>query len=428
MPQTRTAEEGKTPMSLVLVRRHKQACQDALRSQGHTDKQLREYHACNCRCRIEGTNRYGLRFRKSLKTRDWEEALAMLEEYRERQPENPRPGKQRMALEPGLDQWLAELQPAHRLTDKTVAQYRRASLLLINHMRSQDRYFLDEVRPEDLTALQAKWDGKIERSTIHHRRTRLSMWLNYAVLKEWIDKNPYKNMIKWETVDEEEGQNQTLPLDEGLGVDTNWQRLQGAAIPYILAHLGTRSSVLRTAPETFLLLLQLMYHTGLRISDALRFTPARLDQAPEGHWTYPLRQHKVRRRGRKAALTVVFSRPEQLELAPKLKRLPAACPEGFAFWNGQGDSDHYAEVFVRGPLEGLGRELGFTQVLRPHRFRDSFAVNEINRGTSIFDLKEMLGHSNMQTTIDHYLPWIKSREAALAARNRANVIPIKKAG
>jgi integrase len=50
-----------------------------------------------------------------------------------------------------------------------------------------------------------------------------------------------------------------------------------------------------------------------------------------------------------------------------------------------------------------------------HRLRDTFAVEFLNSGGLIEDLAMLLGHSNTNTTWQHYAPWVKSRQIRLDA-------------
>jgi integrase/recombinase XerD len=48
-----------------------------------------------------------------------------------------------------------------------------------------------------------------------------------------------------------------------------------------------------------------------------------------------------------------------------------------------------------------------------HRFRDTFAVKLLERGTSIESVSVLLGHKSIRITEKHYSPWVRSRQEAL---------------
>jgi integrase/recombinase XerD len=48
-----------------------------------------------------------------------------------------------------------------------------------------------------------------------------------------------------------------------------------------------------------------------------------------------------------------------------------------------------------------------------HRFRDTFAVELLEAGTSTEDVRILLGHTSVKVTEKHYSPWIKTRQDRL---------------
>jgi integrase len=131
-----------------------------------------------------------------------------------------------------------------------------------------------------------------------------------------------------------------------------------------------------------------------------------MERTPRG-FSYTTRQIKTH------VDVTVFLEPW---LAQKLRALRALTPEGHVFWDRSRSRDIYVNSQIRKPLRGLGEKLGFKEVLRPHRFRDSFAVNQINRGVLLSDVATLLGHKSVRTTEQHYLPYVKSRKLALEKR------------
>lgn len=54
-------------------------------------------------------------------------------------------------------------------------------------------------------------------------------------------------------------------------------------------------------------------------------------------------------------------------------------------------------------------------VLKSHRLRDTFACEFLSRGGEMEKLSELLGHSSLDTTRQHYAPWDKRRQDLLDA-------------
>jgi len=52
---------------------------------------------------------------------------------------------------------------------------------------------------------------------------------------------------------------------------------------------------------------------------------------------------------------------------------------------------------------------------RPHRFRDTFAVEFLKKGKTLHMLSKALGHHSISTTEKHYAPWVAELQAKLEA-------------
>jgi integrase len=51
--------------------------------------------------------------------------------------------------------------------------------------------------------------------------------------------------------------------------------------------------------------------------------------------------------------------------------------------------------------------------VNPHRFRDTLAINLLQRGVPIEHVKEILGHEDVNITLRRYGNWIKERQDRL---------------
>src|SRR5262249_44744186 len=142
--------------------------------------------------------------------------------------------------------------------------------------------------------------------------------------------------------------------------------------------------------QNFVALLRLKYETGLRVSDAIFFEVDKLIVDERGG-IYTTRQIKTGR------MVTVFPSRELCQLLRSLPRMHGK----YLFFDGRKKWKAFINTYIRIPLHDLGVSLGIEGV-RPHRFRDSFAVNELNRGTSWDDLKDLLGHGSVRTTEEYY--------------------------
>jgi site-specific recombinase XerD len=333
--------------------------------------------------------------RQSTKAETWEAACSALKRYN-RPEEKP---VRRITPSAAIEQWLTEeVEPNNR--ESTQKLYRIAAGELVVFLTKSGLTYVDEVTVDRILELRAEWLARgLKRSTINAYRTYLNIWLAYCVLRGWMKENPVAKVkaLKKKSTDDEP----TLPLDsEG---DANWQLVHRSLVPFLERRDSRSERSIQQHPQHFLALIELLYHTGLRISDALFFDPRRIVDTPHGG-SYTTRQIK-----NDHDVTVFL----ETWLVQKLRSLT---PLGdYLFFDG-GDWQYYINCHIRNPLAALGRELGFAASLRPHRFRDSFAVNSLNQGVAISDLKDLLGHKSIATTEKYYLPWVRSRQVALEKR------------
>jgi integrase len=166
-------------------------------------------------------------------------------------------------------------------------------------------------------------------------------------------------------------------------------------------------------PQAFRLLLELMLETGLRISDAVRFDPAAL-RLGEHSWVYTFRPKKHRR----------TEQPKILEcyISPRLKEAIDASWRETGWQLPFRYSTRAESVEARKRMQTIGRRCGIDDC-RPHRLRDTFAVNMLLQGVSLEDVSRLLGHSSVKITEIHYAQWTtarKSRLESIVAQTRLN--------
>jgi integrase/recombinase XerD len=90
-----------------------------------------------------------------------------------------------------------------------------------------------------------------------------------------------------------------------------------------------------------------------------------------------------------------------------LNECPRANPLYF-FWTGQCSRGTVARDW-HSKLAKLFDVAGI-QNGHPHRFRDTFAVEQLLSGTPIDQVSALLGHSSIKITERHYAPWVKARQ------------------
>jgi integrase len=101
-----------------------------------------------------------------------------------------------------------------------------------------------------------------------------------------------------------------------------------------------------------------------------------------------------------------------------IKKLWAAPHDSrkYFFWSGEGSRHTRSSKWFERLRKLL--DLAGLEHRTPHNFRHTFACYHLLEGTPIDQVARMLGHKNMQTTMDSYAGWVKARREQLAASQR----------
>lgn len=384
---------------------------------------VRYWKSCGCQLWWCGTWAGKTYPREALGVNDWQAAEKLLEE--KMAPKGSLGAK--VSLKEALESWHTACEIARRAR-KTIRNHRWVGQELMKIAGEETP--LAQIDNELITALQLEWVKRgLKDSTHRHMLLALSAFYSYAIkTRKWVTESPLPLHKDWPAKPTGEDREETLPIDPEGG-RTNYDK--------ILASLrGPRAwgrkpgqrggrAPRRMRGERLALQCELMYEGGLRISDAIMFQPKKLVLGQKSaEYTYlPIKTEKKRRR---------CSTYIPLRLAKELQALSHLTP-GYPFWDGR-DRDYLA-CCVRAELAGAGEAAGVEGV-RPHRFRDSFAVNKLDRGVPIEVVSKMLGHQSILTTEESYAPWVRSRNdyarreaerAMESERDTAapNVVPIR---
>lgn len=107
---------------------------------------------------------------------------------------------------------------------------------------------------------------------------------------------------------------------------------------------------------------------------------------------------------------------DALEAIPEDVRTP------YYFWSGTSTLRSACRNANRF-LERLG-EAAQVAGARPHRFRDTFAVNLLLSGASVYTLQKLLGHKSVLTTERAYAPWVREMQGQLDAATEKLVFAV----
>lgn len=392
----------------------------------------------------QGINRMGVLIpRHTTKIRDRRQAekyldeVEALTEWTGRKTAEAAPGAKMVAEDRGLtlvdamEKWLTKYQNQNTLAHFRYAVKRKT----IDALAPQGITHLADVKPAHVADLQDSWikQGHTLGCVLDFRNPCATMF-NYFVKREEVLRNPWKSVTApkrlkptiEQQVDNDEEMDEgkaTMPLDPDGG-DKNWQLVRSNIVPYLRAR-RSRTNQLALLPENYLAFLELLYETGLRRQDAVLFRPDKIRPTANGGYSYKTIQSKT------GTPVVAFLPPDlakKLISLPKLDwRGPAMKTAGmYPFWGGDKGLSwvrKYMDIRINQVMWEFGETLGFhvadDNSLRPHRFRDSFAVNMLNGGMALQDVSRMLGHANVKMTQDYYLPFVRSSQDALEARKYA---------
>ena len=403
-------------------RRHSTECLNEIARRVHAGElaeypDLEHYRHCKCTWWVRGTTDFGkLIPRQSLKAYTWEAASAAIRKLNQDES-----AAKKATLMEAKTQWLAEVR-LNKRTEATLALYEGVADKLIDFVTDPKKMgnngklkYAHEVTTIHINLLRAEWEkDAVALSSHRNQLTNLSTFFKFCVRMDYVKTNPLDKVQrpraikpKHDDIDEDEAsENATMPYDEEG--DAVWQKIRALLIPYLrneIARPGqerrrARRGELTSNPENFLALVELMYETGLRISDALHFDPdKKMRINAQGQGIYTTRQIKTRN------FVTVMLEPWLVE---KIQALPRLGNSRFVFFDGRKNWKRFITNNVANVLREFGDTVGIEEV-RCHRFRDSFAINQLNMGVPITLLKDLLGHKNLAMTERYYAPWVKSR-------------------
>lgn len=177
--------------------------------------------------------------------------------------------------------------------------------------------------------------------------------------------------------------------------------------------IGRFIPVFLTVDETFALLeapgekdtyalrdraiLELLYSTGMRVSELVSRTLADLDFAEE---VLTVRGKGKKERlvpvGRPAIEAVRTWLPQRLQLIEQRAKRGRAVEREALFLNGRGS--RLSSRSVERLVKAYGEQAGITQTVTPHALRHSFATHLLEMGADLRSVQELLGHASLSTT------------------------------
>jgi integrase/recombinase XerD len=367
---------------LTMYRRHKKGCSHqacrrnmCLRAKKRADGQTTR---CSCTCPIWADGFHeNIEIRRSLKENTWEDAERALKGLKESYGQLP--AAEPTTIKEATGQFLDDAR-GRALAAVTIYKYKAMFKQLEAFATNKGLRYVLQLDLERLSEFRTTWKDGPRASGKKLERVRA--WLGFCLDRKWIDGNPAKS-LKAPKVRELP----TLPFTAAdmvktfATIDTKYAKRAG----------------LRNAQrlKAFVLLLR---YSGLRIGDAVSTSMKRIEGGKIFLYTA------------KTGTPVLCPLPQAV-----LDALDAAphSSEEFYFWSGKSTLKSAVGKWQR-RLHTLF-ELAEIEKGHAHRFRDTFAVELLLKGTPIERVSMLLGHRTTRITEKHYSPWVKARQEQLEA-------------
>lgn len=269
--------------------------------------------------------------------------------------------------------WRAAIEQA--IKPSTLKRYLCSLRVLGPMLEEMD---VQEVTPAKLREIVAtRRRQRASNATIRRDLTAISSVIDHAVAEGW------------------------MPTNHAAAYDR--KQVKERRDPITLPDAGDVERVQAKAPGAFDDMIRFARSTGMRQEEIASLTHRQIDK----------------QRGVVTLYTTKNGRPRAVPLSGEalaiLSRRPAYLGSPFVFWHGQGEryanvSSRFAAI-VRGVAHQAAQSKGEFQRFRFHDLRHLYAVEELHRGRSIYELQGILGHSSIRVT-EMYLDYLTPEEAA----------------
>jgi integrase/recombinase XerD len=367
---------------LTVYRRHLKAC----------PYRSRKHRRCKCPLWVAGTFA-GEPVKKSLDVTSWEAAQDKVRLWESRGRMEDR-SEVRITVRDAVQKFLEDAEARH-LKPGSIRRLRTIfNGQLLPFAESRGLIYLSQISVDELQQFRATLRNSA--NTSQKKLESLKAFFRFCCESKWIAENP-GNFVKAPKVT----QRPTMPFSED-----EMKRIIAACDRYPNCH-GNYDPQYGPKLKAFVLLLR---HSGLRIGDALMLERKRL------------------KRDRLFLYTQKTGTPVYAPLPPELVAALNFCPNRnpeYFFWTGE-SKPTTAAGNQRKYLDRLFKIAG-VRGGKPHRFRDTFAVELLLADVPLERASILLGHSSIKVTEKYYSPWVKSRQDQLEADVRKTWRSIKDA-
>ena len=282
-----------------------------------------------------------------------------------------------MDLAGHIEQFLQYIAERRRFSPRTVDTYRKSLVKFLEHLGggAGTENALQLSAFSEMNVKGFVWDLKMKQklapTSICEHLAALKSFGKYLIKSKTLEKNPAENV----PMPKRPKRLVNVLGQKDLAEEKFSELPSDAKLPQVRARI----------------LLELIYGSGLRISECQTLTWDRIDTGA--------RLVRVLGKGNKeriVPLTESFidriATFKQMEA--EAGHLPTAT--GYVFLSEDGKP--FGLRTLRNDIHDLLRDIGWEGKASPHVLRHSFATHLLENGAEIMSVKEMLGHSNISTT------------------------------
>jgi site-specific recombinase XerD len=285
-----------------------------------------------------------------------------------------------------LHRFLGHLQ-ARNASPGTVREYRRHAGEFLDFLTARETNWQAPGRAVVRVYLAQLADRNLAPSSVGGRLSAIRSFYRHAARQGWIETDPMAGV---------RFPRRPRRLPRVLSVGEAERLVEAPGRRAAAAHRGVRAEVADALGRRDAALLELLYATGMRISEAASLTIDRLD--------LERRRLRVVGKGSKER-ELLFGAPAQRAMQAYLggaratltgQAGAAAGPSPALFLNASG-----GPLTARGARYAIARWVessGLARRTSPHTLRHSFATHLLEGGADLRSVQELLGHANLATT------------------------------
>jgi site-specific recombinase XerD len=353
---------------LIVHRRHVDECP-------HRHKG-RDFRKCLCPLWIDWRVG-GRRIQKPLGTRDW--GVAQIQ-ARKIEVDGLTTTIVPTTVESACDKFLTDAK-ARQLREASLRKYRQLFGQLKEYSRTRGLALLSNLTTDELVTFRSTW--KNSNLSAKKKLELLKAFFRFCTAAKLVPSNPAEG-IKPPKIEDA----QVMPFS-----DDDMQKILQSCDAHPSGRGEDRAAQMRA-------LVLLMRHTGLRIGDACTLARDRIHRG--------LLTLRTEKGGTEVRIPV---HPDALEA---LDKIPKTSP--YYFWSGESKRRTVVNIW-EDSFKAMFRRAGIAG--HSHQLRHTFAVDLLQRGTSLEHVSSLLGHKNLKITQKHYSAFTPGRRDALEDAVRA---------